>query len=141
MEKTKLGISVELMAVIAVLACYFGGYTGMFLVVGYILIAEKDAWLKKWAVKAMVIALAFAFISAVIYLVPNVINCLDAVWGLININIYLPFVDTFINILNSVLGLLEKVLFLIMAVMAFLHKTFEIPVIDDFVTKNFGENE
>ena len=141
MEKTKLGISVELMAVIAVLACYFGGYTGMFLVVGYILIAEKDMWLKQWAVKAMIITFAFSVVSAVIYLIPNLVNCFESIANLIEMPFYYLLVDSIANTLNTILGLLEKIVFLVMAFIVFMHKTVAIPFLDDFVTKHFGENE
>ena len=136
MEKTKLGISVELMAVLAVLACYFGGYTGLFLVVGYILIAEKDEWLKKVAVKAAVITFGFAFISAVIYLIPNIVNFVDTILSIITIDFYIPMLDVLINIVNSALNLVEKFVFLIMAFMALKHNSFDIPVVDAFVDKH-----
>ncbi len=139
MEKTKLGISVELLAVIVVLASYFGGYTGMFLVVGYVLIVESDEWLKKLAVKAAVITLGFTFLSSLVHLIPNVVSCLNMVLGIIDIDLTIEHLSWLVNSIDSVLSLVEKFIFLIMAYMAISHNTFDIPVVDKFVAKHMGE--
>lgn len=59
MEKSKLGISVGLLAA----GMYFLGMVSVLAVVvvaGYVLLREDDAWLKRSAVKAAVLAIAFA---------------------------------------------------------------------------------
>ena len=65
MQKTKLGISVELLAALM----YFIGLinlVGLLIVAGYVLICEKDAWLKRSAVTAIALSVAFSLISVVI---------------------------------------------------------------------------
>ena len=53
MEKTKLGISVSLMAAAVYLLGLLSGYTVTILLVGYILLKEEDMWLKKQSVGAL----------------------------------------------------------------------------------------
>lgn len=139
MEKTKLGISVELMAVIAVLACYFGGYTGMFLVVGYILIAETDEWLKKVAVKAAVITIVCSFIYAVVELIPDVVSCIDTIIGIVSLDFSIAYLSWLVNSINSLVALAKTFVILVMAYMALKHSSLDIPVIDNFVAKHMGE--
>ena len=139
MEKTKLGLSVELMAVAVVLASYFGGYVTMALVVGYVLLAEENEWLKKLAVKVAVLVVGFSFISALVYLIPNVVNCIDDIFRLVNLNFGIPMLSEFMNVFNSILDIVKKFIFLVMGYMAISHNTFAIPVIDAFVDKHFGQ--
>src|SRR5574344_1340231 len=49
MEKTKLGIPVGLLGAAMLFACYFGGYLVSFVLAGYILLFEENAWLKRTA--------------------------------------------------------------------------------------------
>lgn len=64
MEKTKLGISV---ALTAALLYFLGLISPIALVVaaGYVLIAEKDQWLRKSAVQALAIMLFYQIVVAV----------------------------------------------------------------------------
>lgn len=141
MEKTKLGLSTSMLAAIAFLACFFGGYTPMLIVVGYILIAEKDEWLRKNAATAMVVTFGFSLLTSVIYLIPNIISLIDTGLGIFNANFSIYFVTWAVNFVTSALDLVEKVFFLVMAVLALGHKTFDIPVLSDFIVKHLNNNE
>ena len=55
MPKTKFGITVGLFAAAIYFAAIFGGYVPVLLLGGYALIAEKDGWLKRVAIKAVAI--------------------------------------------------------------------------------------
>ena len=59
MQKTRLGISVGLMGFITYFGCCFGGYIAAILLFGYILLVENNQWLRKTAVKAMILTIAF----------------------------------------------------------------------------------
>jgi len=65
MEKAKLGVSVNLLAA----GVFFTAYVGMIpliILAGYILLREENKWLKKSAVKALIINAAFTVLSAAI---------------------------------------------------------------------------
>ncbi len=73
MEKSKLGISVGLLAA----GMYFLGMVSVLAVVvvaGYVLLKEDDAWLKRSAVKAAVLAIAFALLGLIAPLLSGVIS-------------------------------------------------------------------
>lgn len=70
MEKTKLGLSVGLVGA----ALYFLGCINVipaFLLAGYILIYEENAWLKKSAVKMIIIVVSFGLLLAGVGIIQN----------------------------------------------------------------------
>ena len=137
MEKTKLGISVGLMGAILWLVCYYSGYIGALLVAGYILIAEKDEWLKKLAVKAVVLMLAFSVAASVIYLLPNLISCINSIVSIFGGSFYLSFISNLATMLATLLDFVEKIVFIILAALAAMHITIPVPVLESFVDKHF----
>lgn len=137
MEKTKLGISVGLMGALLWLVCYYAGYVAALIVAGYILIAEKDEWLKKSAVKAVVLMVVFSLASSIIYLIPNVITCINSFVGLFGGSFYIAFISNFVSMVSNVLEFVEKIVFILLAALAFMHITIPVPVLDAFVDKHF----
>lgn len=80
MEKTRLGISVGLLAAIM----YFMGILnllGLLLIAGYILFCEKDLWLRKSAVKAVLIYAVFAVITLILGVIDNCFGILNTMIG------------------------------------------------------------
>jgi hypothetical protein len=138
MEKTKLGLSVEIMAAAVVLATFFGGYTGMILVVGYVLLAEDNAWLKKLAVKVAVLTVALSFISSAVYLLPNAVTCIDSLFRLIGLDFSIPMINQLVKAFSNILNIVESVIFLVMGYQALTHKELKIAAVDSFVEKHFG---
>lgn len=75
MEKSKLGISVGLLAA----GMYFLGMLSLLaliVVAGYVLLKEDNAWLKRSAVKASSIAIVFALLGLISPLLTGVISSL-----------------------------------------------------------------
>ena len=71
MEKSKLGLPVGLFGALIFAMAYFGGYTVLFLLVGYVLIREEDAWLRRTAVKAVLVSVAFSVINLLLIVTAN----------------------------------------------------------------------
>ena len=138
MEKTKIGIAKNLFAALVCLLGLYGGYTPMLLVLGYVLLVEEDAWLKKFAVKILTILLAFSAASTVINLIPDLLNLVYSLLGLFGVNFYLSVVDRAFNFLNNVLYLGKTVLLVFLAVITFLGKNFKLPVVEDLLDKYIG---
>lgn len=134
--KTKLGISVTMLAAATYLLGLFNGNLALLLVAGYVLICETDEWLKKSVVKALVISLAFSVISAVIGFVPNAISLVDDLFNIFGGSFGISFITRIIAFINNVLGVFEKLLMLALAAMAASNKTIKLPVIDDIIDKN-----
>ena len=73
MPKTNLGVTVGLMAAAIYLLAIAGGYIPLLLIGGYVVLVEKDAWLKRVAIKALALMLLFSVIVTVIGLIPDVL--------------------------------------------------------------------
>lgn len=78
MEKAKIGISVGLLGAIM----FFMGtinILGAIVIAGYILIKEENAWLKKAAVKMLIVVATFGVLLTCMGLVDDVVNVINVV--------------------------------------------------------------
>ena len=133
MNKTKMGFNVGMMAALVYLVCDFAGYTIAMLLAGYVLLCEEDHWLKKSALKGILIMIGLSVASTVINLIPNVISIpldLINIFGF-NLNVY--FLHEIANLLYSVVSLAETVLLIFLAVKSVNKQEVKVPVIDKIV--------
>lgn len=77
MEKTKLGLSTAIMGALVCLLAIFGGYTVVILLTGYILICEKDRWLRTFSVSILLYCLAFSLVLSGLGFVRNLVLASD----------------------------------------------------------------
>lgn len=136
MQKTRLGISVGLMGFITYFACYFGGYLAAILLFGYILLVENNQWLRKTAVKALLLTVAFSLLSALIGLIPDIIDFIGSIVNVFNGSFYLSIVSKIVTVLTSAIGLIKTVLFIILGIKALSQGSITVPVVDDLTNKN-----
>ena len=135
MEKSKLGISVCLLAAVVCLLGFYGGYVITGLVVGYILLKEENVWLKKLSVKVVLVMLVFSLLSTLIGLLPNLENLICSFVQIFTPDFYGSFIDRVFNFLYNVLSILKTVVFLLRGYSALTEKNVTIPVLDDLVNK------
>lgn len=135
MQKSKLGISVGFIGAAMYLLSLIAGYTPTLLVVGYVLLAEEDAWLKRTAVKAMVVTFLFSLAYMVLGLVPDVMGTISSFLNIFGGSFYLAFISNVISFFNNVLGLLEIVALSLLALKALGQDTIPLGPIDDFINK------
>lgn len=131
MEKTRLGISTALLGAIIFFAGMIGGLTPVLLLAGYVLLMENDAWLRKTAVKALVVTVGCAAAVAAVGLLPTLGGALQVV----RYTAFVEFIEA-TTALTAVLTVAQKVLLLVMGVMALCHKDPGIAFVDRFVDKN-----
>ena len=134
--KTKLGISVAMLAAGTYLLGLFSGYLALLLITGYVLICESDEWLKKAVVKALAVTVAFSLASAIIGFIPNAISLVDGLVSIFGGNFSILFISRTISFINTVLSVFQKLLMLAFAFLALDGKTIKLPVIDDFIEKH-----
>lgn len=143
MKKAKLGISVGLMGA----AIYFMGLIstlGLVILAGYVLLFEENPWLKKSAVKAVILSVAFSLISVVISSGDNVFGILntmldwaDGPFDFIKFQFKYPFdIDI---LLTNALDLLENILFLILGFKALRQDSIKIGFMDNFINKHMDQ--
>ncbi len=130
MEKTKLGISIGLMAAGIFALTLAGGYIPAILLLGYVLIREENQWLRWCAVRAVALALFFSVINVFIDFVPDIANC---VVSLINVfaadPISLPSrFNRFLTVVDYGMGFWKTITFLILIFKALKLQTVATPV-------------
>ena len=134
MEKANLGISVGLLGMIMYFTCLFSGYVGALLLAGYILLHERNDWLKKIAVKAVVLMFCISLLEAGINLIPNVISAIDDVSRIFAETFTIAPLTRLVSAIISIINIIEKVLFIALGVSALKQGDIAIPVVDKLVS-------
>jgi len=141
MKKTKLGITVGLLGA----SIYFMSMIstlGLIILAGYVLLFEENPWLKKSAVKAVFITVAFSLISLLISMGNNVFAILNTMlsWTPVDIlrfQFKYPFgLET---IIRNTLSILENILFLILGFKALKQGSIKIGFIDNFINRHMDQ--
>lgn len=125
MEKTKLGLSVTLMGALCCLMGIFGGYTVIILLTGYILICEKNRWLRSFSVSVLCICLVFSLILSGLGFLDNILLASDA--G-----------ATFLSVLTLIVRAVGKLILLALGIASLLGVKVRVPVIADFLDKHLS---
>lgn len=137
MQKTKLGVTVALLGAALYFSGLFSGYIITIVLAGYVLLMEENLWLKKAAVKSVALMMVFSILSAVLGLVPGMVNFIDDVFNIFNGSFSIRFVTNIITMLRSGLNLIETVLFLLLGLKALNQGTIPVPGVDKLVDKCF----
>ena len=135
MQKTKLGISAALIVALTYFLGLYGGYVIAGVLVGYILLKEEDADLKKQAVRVISLMVLFSLAGTAINLIPNIFSLITSLLELINVHFYFSFFHRVFDFLGSVLSLLRTVAFVGLGLCAVFGKDVKIPVIDRIIDK------
>lgn len=135
MEKSKLGIPVTLVAAAAWLFGLYNGYLLTAILVGYVLLAEESAWLKKACLKVLVIMLGFSVAFTALDLLPNLLNIFYSFLEIFNVHIYLSFVHDVFNFFSQILSLVKTLLFIALGIASVMGKTVKLPVVDKLADK------
>lgn len=135
MEKTKLNLSVAMVAAAAWLLGLYGGYIITGILVGYVLLCEESQTLKKTCLRVLIAMLTFSVAFTVIDLLPSLLELLYSFLRIFKVNIYLDFVHNIFSLIYSIVSLIKTIAFVLMGVAAALNKDFKIPVLDPFIEK------
>lgn len=141
MQKTKLGISVGLLGAIVCFAAFFSGYLAAIVLMGYILLFESNEWLRKIAVKAVVILVAFSVLDAVVGLIPDAIDLIDSLFGIFGKSFSIGFLSSLVSLVRNALDILEKLIFLVLGFKALSQGSVAVGPIDGIVDKNLSVDE
>ena len=140
MEKTKLGISIEMLGAILYVSVALFGYFGLLIVGGYVLLVEKQEFLKKCVVKAVVLMFGFTLLSTVISIIPKILYFgmeTDTFFD----GFYLYFNGTYqvIAMILVILNFVRMALFVWLGVKAWKKQNGTIPIVDKFIEKYIKE--
>ncbi len=142
MQKTKLGISVGLFGAILFMAALTGSYIAVFVAAGYALLAEENVWLKRAAVKAVVLMVAFAALNLIIYFIPNIIDTIESLVVMFDgdpfTGDFVGFINKLVAFLDDVINLAQIVIFALLALKALKQGTIIVPAVDKFINNHIG---
>lgn len=134
--KTKLGISVGLLAAITCWCGVLSGYFAVLLIVGYVLLKEEDSWLKNAVIKALLVMVLFDVAVAFINLIPNVLSWVSTLTSLFGDTKYFSEINSFVDLFTKIINIAENVFLLFLGVKALKQETVKVPVVDDFIAKH-----
>ena len=135
MQKSKLGISVGIVGAALYFAGLFNGLLLIAIIAGYVLIAEENQWLRRTAVKSVVLYILFALVSAVIGLLPDTIGLISSLFEIFGGSVSVPFISSTAVFIDNGLSILKTVLFILLGFKALNQGTIVIPFIDNIVNK------
>ena len=129
MEKTKIGLPVNVVAALAYLVFFFGGYTGGLLFLGYVVLCEENSWLRKNVVTALLVTLGFSVINTVIGLLPDLVGLVSSLLRIFSVHLYIDIVDAIFSFFSNIVYFARMAVFALLAVLAFKKKSVEIKVL------------
>lgn len=135
MQKTRLGITVGLLGAAIFFSSIFSGQLVAIILAGYVLLFEENAWLKRSAVKAVVLMMGFSLLVTSLNLIPNLLDFMNNIAIIFNGSFNIVIVNKIILALVNGVGIVEKVLFIALGVKALNQGTVVIPAIDTFISK------
>ena len=113
--------------------CGFGGYIASIVLAGYVLLAEENIWLRKSAVKAVLLMVTFSIISTVVYFIPQIMTIINDVFEIFGGSFYPVFIYSLADIMQIVVSIVESILFIVLGLKAFDQGTLKVPLIDSIV--------
>ena len=136
MEKTKLGLSIGVVGAVLYLLGLFSGYIATILVAGYVLLCEDNKWLKKTALRAIFMLLAFSLLSTLIGLIPNLISFVDDICNIFKGHFTFNFATNVVNVLRDIINFAEIFAYIFLAFTAIKQKDIKLPIIDKLIEKD-----
>lgn len=136
MKKSNLGISVAWLGACIYLVALLGGILPTVLLAGYVLLKEENEWLRKAAVKAVSILVAFAVLTTVIGLLPNALSIIGTTVGLFNGYFDYSLISSIVYLISDILMFIKTVFLLILGIRALHQGNMKVPVVDDLVSRH-----
>ena len=140
MQKSKLGISVGLLCAALYFSYLFGNILIPIAIIAYILIVEENIWLKKSAVKSLVVyAVLSIVLPFIISLIPDILDVIDSFLNVFDV--YLRNYQVFniiyriFEFLNNILYIVRRFAYIILGILALKQSTIKLPVVDNFINK------
>ncbi|MBQ2115809.1 MAG: hypothetical protein II193_04385 [Lachnospiraceae bacterium] len=133
MQKTKLGMSIGLLSAVIYFTALFGGYIPLFMIAGYVLIFEQNDWLKRVCFKAVILLIAFSMITAIVGILPNLMNSFSNFIQIFNGDFSYIFISRIVNIFNDIMNIIKVILFIMLGFKAYKIQDIRISNIDKII--------
>lgn len=136
MKTSKLGISVGFMGAILCAIGLFGGYFITFAAVAYVLLREENMWLRKTAIKVLVLTFAFPLLHTIIGFLPDLVKFINDVMYLFDDYFKVEKLPAIVTVLKDVVNIAEYVVFVLFGVLSFSQRTIRLPLVDKLIDKH-----
>lgn len=133
MERTRLGLSIPVMGAMVFLVFLTGGYVAGLLLLGYILLYEENAELKRVAVTALLITVGLSLLNALIGFLPDVIRVFESFLSMFGVYLDGGFVDRFFNFLYCIFNVLKTVVLVGFAALTMMGKPIKLSFVDKLI--------
>ena len=133
MQRTKIGISAGCLGAVIYLAGVTGGLLLAAILIGYVLLAEENLWLRRCAVKAGALLFIFSMCILAVGLIPDVIKCIEAFLAVIQINVNEVIVTNLTSAIIQAVQIWQKFLFLALGLKALNMSTIVMPGVEKLV--------
>ena len=134
MQKTKFGVSI---GIVGAALCFLGciSYIPAVLLAGYVLIFEENEWLKKTAVKMMIVTISFSLALVGVGLIQDIFGLLESCIGWIfPFRVGIPF--NLDEILSYIFSFLQDFILIVMGFKALSLGTIKSSFIDKIIDKH-----
>ena len=136
MKTSKLGISVGFMGAILCAIGLFGGYFITIAAVAYVLLREENMWLRKTAIKVLVLTFAFPLLHTIIGFLPDLVKFINDVMYLFDDYFKVEKLPAIVTVLKDVVNIAEYVIFVLFGVLSFSQRTIRLPLVDKLIDKH-----
>lgn len=134
MQKTKLGISIGIVgAALYFLACI--NIIPAFLLAAYVLLNEENEWLKKTAIKMMIVTVSFSLLLVGVGLIQDIFGVLNSVINWVSIsNFTVPL--NLDRILQYIISFIQDFVLIVMGFKALSMGTVKSAFVDKLIDKH-----
>lgn len=138
MEKAKIGVSVGALAAMVYFSEICGGLLVAAILTGYILIAESNLWLRRSAVKAIVLIIVFSIINIIVNLLPDGISAIESLAGMFRLSMNEFVISNLAFFITKIVDIIKNLLFLALGISALKQRTIVVAPIERLVDKCMG---
>jgi len=135
MQKTKLGISVGLLGA----AVYLSGMlsiVALVILAGYILLMEENEWLRKAAIKAVAIVLAFTVLNGCLGLINDVLGIINSIIGWFGSMFTLRIPLNIESIISYAFEFVETALLILLGISSLSQGSVKVDILDKLIAKH-----
>jgi hypothetical protein len=122
-----------MLALLMIVVGMVSGYVGAIVIAGYILFCESDTFLRRTAIKTLIVMCLVSLGATAANLLPRAIGFVSNFLNLFGGSLYIGFLDNLCSWIASAFNLSETVVLALMAINALKGKDFKIGFIDKLV--------
>ena len=136
MNKSKLGISLGLLGFIIYMMGMFSGYLLTVALAVFVLCFEEDRWIRRTAVKAVVVMITFSVLGYLISIIPSLLAIVDSTLLIFDESFDYYVVTRITNVLSGIVNFAENIIYIILALLSLKQMSIKIPVVDNLINKH-----